>query len=340
MGPTLLFDNLKWHLFQVGNGTKLRGWERCCCCCCCWLLVVVGCCWLLLVVVGCCWLLLVVVGCCWLLLVVVVVVVVVGCCCWLLVVGCCWLLLVVVGCCCWLLFVVVVVVGCWLLVVGCCWLLLVVVVGCWLLVVVGCCCWLLLLVVVVVVCWLLLLVVVVVVVGCWLLVVVVVVVVVVGCLILGGLTLEWQFFFKTQPDPTGGRLSSPCCLSSHPTFLASTKETTGGDLKEEKNTEDAGTEPYKGVSKNRGGPPKWMVKIMENPIKMDDLGVPLFLETPMFGYFWGWVFLYISRIHTAYIGEDSSILGTWNVWWEYFYPIFGTGSLKTHVYVFASNPHY
>ena len=33
-----------------------------------------------------------------------------------------------------------------------------------------------------------------------------------------------------------------------------------------------------GVSKNRGTP-KWMVKIMENPIKMDDLGVPLFSET-------------------------------------------------------------
>ena len=34
-------------------------------------------------------------------------------------------------------------------------------------------------------------------------------------------------------------------------------------------------------SKNRGiYPPKWMVKIMENLIKMDDLGVPLFLETP------------------------------------------------------------
>ena len=33
-----------------------------------------------------------------------------------------------------------------------------------------------------------------------------------------------------------------------------------------------------GVSKNRGTP-KWMVKITENPIKMDDLGVPLFLET-------------------------------------------------------------
>ena len=37
-----------------------------------------------------------------------------------------------------------------------------------------------------------------------------------------------------------------------------------------------------GVSKNRGTP-KWMVKIMENPIKMDDLGAPLFLETPIFG---------------------------------------------------------
>ena len=34
-----------------------------------------------------------------------------------------------------------------------------------------------------------------------------------------------------------------------------------------------------GVSKNNGTP-KWMVKIMENTIKMDDLGVPLFLETP------------------------------------------------------------
>ncbi len=36
-----------------------------------------------------------------------------------------------------------------------------------------------------------------------------------------------------------------------------------------------------GVSKNRCTP-KWMMKIMENPIKMDDLGVPLFLETPMY----------------------------------------------------------
>ena len=36
--------------------------------------------------------------------------------------------------------------------------------------------------------------------------------------------------------------------------------------------------------KNRGIP-KWMVKIMETPIKMDDLGIPLFLETPMW-LFW------------------------------------------------------
>ena len=30
--------------------------------------------------------------------------------------------------------------------------------------------------------------------------------------------------------------------------------------------------------------PKWMVKIMENPIKMDDLGVPLFSETSIYVY--------------------------------------------------------
>ena len=36
-----------------------------------------------------------------------------------------------------------------------------------------------------------------------------------------------------------------------------------------------------GVSKNRSTP-KWMVKIMENPIKLDDLGVPLFSETSIY----------------------------------------------------------
>ena len=37
-----------------------------------------------------------------------------------------------------------------------------------------------------------------------------------------------------------------------------------------------------GPPKIGGKPPEWMVKIMENPIKMNDLGVPLFLETPTF----------------------------------------------------------
>ena len=35
----------------------------------------------------------------------------------------------------------------------------------------------------------------------------------------------------------------------------------------------------------------------------------------IFGCLGGWGFPHISRRHTAYIGEDSSTLSTWNVWW-------------------------
>ena len=54
---------------------------------------------------------------------------------------------------------------------------------------------------------------------------------------------------------------------------------------------------YLGVSKNRGTP-KWMVKIMENPIKMDDLGIPLFSETSI------WKFqpaIFVKLDHTLWV---------------------------------------
>ena len=35
------------------------------------------------------------------------------------------------------------------------------------------------------------------------------------------------------------------------------------------------------------------------------------------------VLRYITRKHTAYIGEDSSILGTWNVWWNFVFSTAG-----------------
>ena len=44
-----------------------------------------------------------------------------------------------------------------------------------------------------------------------------------------------------------------------------------------------------GFPKIGGKPPKWMVKTMENPIKMDDLGGPLFLETPIWWAWWGYI---------------------------------------------------
>ena len=55
-----------------------------------------------------------------------------------------------------------------------------------------------------------------------------------------------------------------------------------------------------GVSKNRGTP-KWMVKIMENPIKMDDLGVenPLFsVQHPYLSTFSTFIFAKIRKNNT------------------------------------------
>ena len=45
-----------------------------------------------------------------------------------------------------------------------------------------------------------------------------------------------------------------------------------------------------GVSKNRGIP-KWMVKIMENPIKMDDLGG----KPTIWGYPYFWKFTHLIK---------------------------------------------
>ena len=62
------------------------------------------------------------------------------------------------------------------------------------------------------------------------------------------------------------------------------------------------------VSKNRGreNPQNGWWKIMENPIKMDDLGVPPFLETPIYhgenAGTLGMVPLIINPIYTLYSG--------------------------------------
>ena len=44
-------------------------------------------------------------------------------------------------------------------------------------------------------------------------------------------------------------------------------------------------EDYMDVSKNNGTP-KWMLKIMEYPTKMDDLGIPVVLETSIYSNWW------------------------------------------------------
>ena len=75
----------------------------------------------------------------------------------------------------------------------------------------------------------------------------------------------------------------PCCTCWSSRFSPQNNGTA--QQKQYKNVHEKNTPPkvsHMGVSKNMGGPRKWMVKIMENPIKMDDLGVPLFLETPVY----------------------------------------------------------
>ena len=46
------------------------------------------------------------------------------------------------------------------------------------------------------------------------------------------------------------------------------------------------------------------------PFVHQEFQVPKLEVLNLIRLFWGWGFPYISRIHTAYIGEDSSILGT------------------------------
>ena len=55
---------------------------------------------------------------------------------------------------------------------------------------------------------------------------------------------------------------------------------------------------YIDVSKNRGTPQNGGLN-MENPIKMDDLGVPLFLETP----------IYVPGSKVLFVGYINLLLG-------------------------------
>ena len=68
--------------------------------------------------------------------------------------------------------------------------------------------------------------------------------------------------------------------------------------------------------KTGGKPPKWMVKTMENPIKMDNLVVPLFLETP----------IWRSKVKIYGQKGESSCLGFLWKWSAAVWVCFGSGS--------------
>ena len=72
-----------------------------------------------------------------------------------------------------------------------------------------------------------------------------------------------------------------------------------------------------GVSKN-SGTRKWMVFLMENPINMDDLGVPLLLETPTY-----WCSIFCLR---TFVPFDSAeifcfLRWAWNIQTSWIYSV-------------------
>jgi len=83
-----------------------------------------------------------------------------------------------------------------------------------------------------------------------------------------------------------------------------------------------------GVSKNRGTP-KWMV-YNGNPIKIDDLGVPLFLETPKCVKKMKYRLLYL---HLSWIGSPSFVPCIISFWLKRFYLFFSDPNMNEFLYV-------